>query len=342
MPNEVDNKGSDLKQRLASLYSYLAKHLGIKTTPKVAFKNDEKNAADPFGMTGHYDPKLRIIRINVTGRHDTDILRTFAHEVIHHWQNERGTLTPQHGDVADAGHYAQNDTNLRKREMEAYLFGNILFRDWQDENRMGPPKVKPFMPQPIAENFQLDAQRLKPAVQRFVDALINSKTFSSYHRERTSGDMGTSDFANDLSRKLMSTIQGWVQKVNDRGNWENQPNMIKEVMDAPEVLIQKMADRLEDTIIEWGEHVIAPSQAMAILQHDFRYVSVKSRVLFTQVATAAMEIVRKQGKIGDSMTECKKCGHKCDQRALPECRMGSIKCPKCNEEIDQEGNYGRV
>ena len=341
MLNEVDNKGSDLKQRLASLYSYLSKHLGIKSTPKVAFTNDEKNAADPFGMTGHYDPKLRIIRINVTGRHDTDILRTFAHEVIHHWQNERGTLTPQHGDVADAGHYAQNDTNLRKREMEAYLFGNILFRDWQDENRMGPPKVKPFMPQPIKENFQLDPQRLKPAVQRFVDALVSSKTFSSYHREKTSGDMQSSDFANDLSRKLMSTIQGWVQKVNDRGNWENQPNMIKETDEKWNAWVQSMVATVEDTLLEMGEHYTHEGEVYDILKTNFR-ADAPSRDMFNKASAQAIGILKKAGRVGNPMTECKKCGYKCDQGKLTECRMGYVKCPSCNEEIDQEGNYGRV
>ena len=28
--------------------------------------------------------------------------------------------------------YAQDDQHLRKMEMEAYLKGNLLFRDWED------------------------------------------------------------------------------------------------------------------------------------------------------------------------------------------------------------------
>jgi hypothetical protein len=217
---------SELKLRVASLFTYLAKHLGIKTTPKVVFTNDVRNAEKPFGLTGYYDPKSKAIRIFIAGRHDTDILRTFAHEIVHHWQREQGTL--QNAQSGDG--YAQKDPNLRKREMEAYLFGNMLFRDWQDENRYGPPAVPPPMPPLIKENLGLDPQRLKFAVEKFIHFLNTSGILSAYHRDRTSGDMQVNDFENDLNKKVLSSIQQWVQRVNDRGNWENQPisKMIKE------------------------------------------------------------------------------------------------------------------
>jgi len=223
---QSSESNSDLKQRLASLYSYLSKHLGIKQVPKVVFTKDKKNAEDPFGMTGHYNQEDNSIHIHILDRHDTDILRTFAHETIHHWQRERGTLSPQNGE--SSGHYAQEDPNLRRREIEAYMLGNILFRDWQDENRMGPPKVQPFLPQPLDENLNLDGNKLKQDVTQFVNKLVLDGGLSSYHRERTSGDMNPQDFTNDLVHDILSTIEQWVQTVNNRGDWENQEGgMIK-------------------------------------------------------------------------------------------------------------------
>ena len=65
----------------------------------------------------------------VTDRHPKDICRSFAHELIHHHQNERGDL--EMGD-ASSPTYAQDDKHMRKMEMEAYLKGNMLFRDWED------------------------------------------------------------------------------------------------------------------------------------------------------------------------------------------------------------------
>lgn len=145
----------EFKEKLASLTAYLAKHIPLKTLPSsLKLINSQKNADNPFGLTGHYDHKTRKITLYITGRHDTDILRSFAHEVIHHWQNERGVLHPEDGgnkqfsQNGTVPHYAQENSWLRKREMEAYLFGNMLFRDWQDEQRMGPPKVHPFLPRP--------------------------------------------------------------------------------------------------------------------------------------------------------------------------------------------------
>jgi hypothetical protein len=132
-PNS-ENVSADVKQRMGSLYQSMARRLAIQSPPKIVFSQDADNAKKPFGMTGYYDPATRTIRVFITGRHPTDILRTFAHELIHHWQNERGTLTPS---TTGQEHYAQKDPVLRQREKEAYLLGNLLFRDWQDECRYG-------------------------------------------------------------------------------------------------------------------------------------------------------------------------------------------------------------
>lgn len=107
-----------------------------------------------MGLTGHYDHKTKQITLYITDRHETDILRSYCHEMIHHWQNERGVLHPEDRGVQISSendtqpHYAQNNLWLRQREMEAYLFGNILLRDWQDSIRYGPPLTEPFLPKP--------------------------------------------------------------------------------------------------------------------------------------------------------------------------------------------------
>jgi len=138
----------ELKQRLASLYTYLSKVLYIKTVPKVILRNNKENAnKKELGLTGHYDPTTKTIVIYITGRHDNDILRTFAHECIHFFQDLNGTLKAKESSGGE--HYAQNDPHLRKIEYEAFLLGNIIFRDFQDELRYGPPKIKPSLPRII-------------------------------------------------------------------------------------------------------------------------------------------------------------------------------------------------
>jgi len=208
-----------LKQRLAGLYEHMARRLGIKQTPRVIFAHSPSNAKKPFGLTAFYNQNDRSVKVYVTERHPTDILRSFAHELIHHWQNEHGALPSSNG-RGEQAHYAQKDPVLRKREMEAYLLGNILFRDWQDENRYGT----------INENLVINNPNdLQKTIKRMLFDIVKRQTLSSYHRERTSGDMQPEDFIEELSRNVELCIERFVDTVNNRGNWENQPNMIKEV-----------------------------------------------------------------------------------------------------------------
>jgi hypothetical protein len=145
-----------LKRKVGEVYLYVAKRLGVQTPPsKIILTQSKKNADNPFGKTGYYDHVNKTIKLYLTDRHETDILRSLAHEVVHHWQNERGVLHPEgteadekSPDESDVPSYAQNNPWLRNREMEAYLFGCMLFRDWQDEHRHGPPAAQPFLPQP--------------------------------------------------------------------------------------------------------------------------------------------------------------------------------------------------
>jgi hypothetical protein len=39
------------------------------------------------------------------------------------------------GEAAGDPNYAQNDKHLRKMEEDAYLRGNMLFRDWTDTRK---------------------------------------------------------------------------------------------------------------------------------------------------------------------------------------------------------------
>jgi len=133
---------------LGSLVLYLTAHLQLQELPILKLIDSRENSDKPFGKTGYYDHNNKKITIFTTDRHDTDVLRTLSHEMVHHWQNMRGTLHPNDGSDDTEPHYAQESPWLRKREMEAYLFGCILFRDWQDEQRMGPPKTQPFLPRP--------------------------------------------------------------------------------------------------------------------------------------------------------------------------------------------------
>ena len=114
---------------LKELYLDAKEKYNIKKAPKVVLRQDENNARKMFGRTAFYSPSEQKIVLFITNRHPKDILRSFCHEVIHHHQNERGDL--EMGD-ASSPTYAQDDDHMRKMEMEAYLKGNLLLRDFED------------------------------------------------------------------------------------------------------------------------------------------------------------------------------------------------------------------
>lgn len=108
----------------------MQKQLKFDTIPTLNFIEDEENAKDMFGRTAHYNPNTSEITVYISGRHPKDIMRSVAHEVVHHAQNCRGEFDNAFN-LGEEG-YAQSNNHLRKMEKQAYLLGNMLFRDWED------------------------------------------------------------------------------------------------------------------------------------------------------------------------------------------------------------------
>ena len=74
----------ELKEALGEIYKKAKEQFGIQNTPKLHLKNDEENSKGIFGKTAYYQPSDMSIVLYITNRHDKDICRSFAHELIHH------------------------------------------------------------------------------------------------------------------------------------------------------------------------------------------------------------------------------------------------------------------
>jgi len=134
MPCKAVNNHSNLdynkyKPLFDDFFPYSQKKLGYSNPFSLNLASDEKNAMDPLGKTAHYDPSKQEITLYVDGRHIKDILRSLAHELVHHLQNERGDFD---GPMQTGPGYAQEDGHLREMELEAYTEGNMMLRDWED------------------------------------------------------------------------------------------------------------------------------------------------------------------------------------------------------------------
>ena len=115
-----------IDKEVNSLVNFASQKLGFNKPPVIFFDSDEYNASKLLGKTGYYDPDTEEVHVYVTGRHPKDILRSFAHEIIHHIQNLEGRL----GGINTTN--TNEDDYLDQIEREAYEHGNMTFRNWTD------------------------------------------------------------------------------------------------------------------------------------------------------------------------------------------------------------------
>ena len=125
----LDPANFDFKPLIKSLTSSMEKDgLILKPYPKIIFKHDEEaNAEDFFGKTAYYDPNNNEVVLYTLGRHPKDIMRSYAHELIHVHQNHEDRLEGINTDDVNEDDY------LEKIEREAYEKGNISFRSWTNK-----------------------------------------------------------------------------------------------------------------------------------------------------------------------------------------------------------------
>ena len=125
----LDPANFDFKPLIKSLTKSMEEDgLELKPYPKVKFIHDEEaNAEDFFGKTAYYDPNNNKIVLYTLGRHPKDIMRSYAHELIHVHQNHEDRLEGISTDNVNEDDY------LEKIEREAYEKGNISFRSWTNK-----------------------------------------------------------------------------------------------------------------------------------------------------------------------------------------------------------------
>ncbi len=118
----------EFKELLVSLTIHLMDHINIEPLPDLIFiEDDVQNAKDLLGRTAHYNPNDKSITLYTYGRHPKDVLRSYAHEMIHHKQNLEGRL------IGIQGQNINEDEYLKEIEEEAYRLGNgLLFREWEN------------------------------------------------------------------------------------------------------------------------------------------------------------------------------------------------------------------
>ena len=104
------------KKLLKDFLDFVNEELKINKPYSLYFVEDKTNAKDPLGRTAMYNPSSSSVYIYATNRHPKDILRSIAHELVHHKQHCDGRL---------------EDMSFEKSEKEANA-GGFLVRKFED------------------------------------------------------------------------------------------------------------------------------------------------------------------------------------------------------------------
>ena len=197
-----------------SLLPYAQKELGFNKPPVINFLDDEDNSSNPLGKTGFYRPDDKSISVFITGRHPKDILRSVAHELVHYQQDCDGRLTNHLEKELHDKRYAQNNPDLRAFEEEAYLKGNMIFRDWEDNYKNKPSTIR--------IKFNMTESKLRQVIKTLVSEIVTEEKKKKKEDEEQRADVSKVRDSAKSKELGKYKIAEEVEEDSTLNEWKNQ------------------------------------------------------------------------------------------------------------------------
>lgn len=123
--------GDETRELARDLIKFMQSKFGFDRVPRIKFIFDKQNSQKSLGMTGGYDHESEEIIVYALDRHAKDILRSLAHEMMHHVQKCEGTMDGKDMSATANPNYIMHDDFLKNIEADAFERGNICFREWE-------------------------------------------------------------------------------------------------------------------------------------------------------------------------------------------------------------------
>ena len=244
--NEVAEESEfDYTKHIDSLNDYMVKNkMNVSPLPKVTFIDDDvENANDVMGKTAYYDPNKREIVLYTLLRHPKDILRSYAHEMIHHIQNLEDRL----GNIT--GTDTREDDHLTDIEREAYTDGNLTFRKWTET-----------INESLNEGKQVGVLYHVTSPQRYKQIMDQNTLKGGFVNINGKETLGISTTRNKNFKYDGNTVQIALDgdklsnkyKIKPYDYWErnyNRPNNPQAQDEDEEVILTSSIDNIKDYII---------------------------------------------------------------------------------------------
>ena len=210
--NASYSKDIDIEGKIIQLTQHmLDKGYNIEPLPAVEFVDgDSENAREFLGKTAYYNPESQTIVLYTEGRHPKDIVRSFAHEMIHHIQNLEGRL----GAITTTN--TQEDDHLNDIEAEANLKGTMTFRNWTDSLNeiQTPSKEEDVNPKELKMGIEVEMEHTNSQAKAKVIALQHLAEDPKYYTKLKS--LGLEETV--VGDKIECDGCGWSWKIVDGGD----------------------------------------------------------------------------------------------------------------------------
>ena len=217
----------DILKHIDDLTRYMIYNgMNIQPLPTLELiDGDTENAKDFFGKTAYYDPNKQHIVLYTEGRHPKDIVRSYAHEMIHHIQHLEDRLK----DITTTD--TTSSEHLTKLEKEANLRGTMTFRNWTDTILNEGKKKDPFGLMAYARELgNLREEESEYKVYLDMDGVLADFD----QRFRDISGMEPRDFENKYGRKEFWNL---IDEENKIKFWVGIP-----VMDGAAALVNAVKD----------------------------------------------------------------------------------------------------
>lgn len=151
---------SETRELAKDLIKFMQSKFGFDRVPRIKFIFDKENSQKSLGMTGGYDHEGEEISVYALNRHPKDVLRSLAHEMLHHVQKCEGMMDGKDMGATANPNYIMHDDFLKNIEADAFERGNICFREWEackkGDNTMNEAKKKErgYTLQPKNPNYE--------------------------------------------------------------------------------------------------------------------------------------------------------------------------------------------
>jgi cytidyltransferase-like protein len=119
---QINENKVQKKSQIAEFVKFAINELGIQKLPTVKFSYDT-NESQEKSTFGYFDPNANHIWIYIKNRNTADILRTLAHELVHHKQGEDNRIEQGSGET---GSEIENEANAQ---------AGVLLRKFGKDNK---------------------------------------------------------------------------------------------------------------------------------------------------------------------------------------------------------------